>query len=115
MRTRFARDQIGDVARRPAAAPRSRAIASNAPDIVESEVAVVVLAFGERDAAFGEHVAEGAEVQRLAVGDHAVEVEHDRADHGVQAPRLVFQLLSGVDRHLEPVFRRRVRALVAAL
>ena len=64
---------------RTASAP----IASKRADIVVSEIARVVVGLGQRDAFCGEHVAEGAEMQRLAVRDHAVEVEDDRAQHQV--------------------------------
>ena len=46
--------------------------------VVEPEIARVVVALGERDALGGEHALIRGEVQRFAVGDHAVEIEDDR-------------------------------------
>ena len=51
-----------------------------------------------------------AEVQRLAVGDDAVEVEDDRAKHHF-AFRLLHSL-AGAHRNLQAVLRRRIRAVV---
>ena len=50
-------------------------------DVVVPEVSRVVVVFAELDAFRRQHVAEGGEVQRFAVGDHAVEVEDDGSDH----------------------------------
>src|SRR5262249_42208889 len=46
-------------------------------DIVVAEIARVIALLGEIDTNGGEHVTERAEVQRFAVGNHAVEVEDD--------------------------------------
>ena len=50
------------------------------PGIVVSEVTIVVLALGQYDAFAGEDVAKPLEVQRLAVRDHAIEVENYGAE-----------------------------------
>ena len=47
-------------------------------DVVEAEIARVVLAFGEGDVLLGEDLLIGAAVERFAVRDDAVEVEDDR-------------------------------------
>ena len=46
-------------------------------DIVEAEVSAVVVGLGEFQSPLGEHVAKRQKVKRLAVRDHAIEVEHD--------------------------------------
>ena len=48
-------------------------------DIVEAEIPIVVVALRERHALGREHVAKRLKVQRLAVGDDAVEIEDYRA------------------------------------
>ena len=50
-------------------------------DVVVSKIPVVVFLLRERDAGLPEHVAEGQIMQRLAVRDDAVEVEHNRPQH----------------------------------
>ena len=54
---------------------------SKRTDIVVSEIAGVIIAFGEREPFLSEDVAKCAEVERLAVGENAVEVEDDGANH----------------------------------
>src|SRR5262249_20785022 len=77
------RDQAADEAR----APRQPAIARNRlerADVVEAEIARVVVALGERDPFTRQRAVVGAEVQRLTVGDDAVEVEDYRSQHESQ-------------------------------
>ena len=50
-------------------------------DIVEAEIPVVVVALRERHAFGRKDIAKRLKVQRLAVGDDAVEVENYRAKH----------------------------------
>jgi len=47
--------------------------------VIEAEVARVVGVGGERDAVRRQRALEGRQVQRLVVGDDAVEVEDERA------------------------------------
>ena len=49
------------------------------PLVVESEVTRAVLLLGQPDAVRRQDLLVAAEVQRLGVGEHAVEVEDDRA------------------------------------
>ena len=52
--------------------------------IVEPEIPRVVVALGQCQPLFGKDLTEALEVQRLAVGDDAVEVEDDAAErHGL--------------------------------
>ncbi len=62
-------------------APRAPIDRSKHADIVEAEVVRVVVGVGQRDACVGQHVLKRLQVERLAVGDDAVEVEH----YGAQA------------------------------
>jgi len=50
-------------------------------DIVVSEVPAVIVCFAERDGLLRQDVTQGAEMQRLGVGDDPVEIENDGADH----------------------------------
>src|SRR5205823_937453 len=96
----------------PAFAPRPAQRAKH-PHIVESEIARVVLVLAEIDAVLGEHVAKGAEVKRLAVGDHAVKIEDDGTDHRkLKGKTFAFKALAGPDRDLQSILSGRVRALV---
>ena len=61
-----------------AASPRSSNTARKAPASSNPRYFAVVLVTAEIDAARGQHAPEGLVVKRLAVGEHAVEVE----DHG---------------------------------
>ena len=74
-------------------------------DIVVAEVPAVVVGFGERDGLLRQDVTQGAEMQRLGVGDDAVEIENDGADH--QA----FSLMRSPARigDLQLIFTRRER------
>ena len=47
------------------------------PDVVEAEEVAIILGLSERDPVLGRFLAEGAAVQRFAVGDDAVEIEDD--------------------------------------
>ena len=47
----------------------------------EPEIALVVEILGQRDVALLERLAKCGEVQRLALGDRAVEIEEDRSQH----------------------------------
>ena len=49
--------------------------------IVVPQVARVVLALRQRHMLLGEDVAKTAEMERLGVGDDAIKVEDDRAQH----------------------------------
>src|SRR5947208_3471450 len=51
------------------------------PDSAVPEIASVVGGFGQGQALSREHFAKSAEMQRLAVSEDAVEVEHDGANH----------------------------------
>ncbi len=55
-------------------------------DVVVAEIARRVLLRRQLEPVLGERLLEGAEVQRLAVGDHAVEVEDDRLQGGRHEP-----------------------------
>ena len=86
---------VGDaaVAHRHAAIPRQRL---EHADIVVAEVArVVVRRAVSVDAFLGERLLERPQVQRLAVGDDAVEVEDDRLQ---RAGSCAGRLLAGADR-----------------
>ena len=56
-------------------------------DVVEAQVVGVVLVAVERDAELAEDGLVREQVQRLGVGEHAVEVEDDGADVGHQRIR----------------------------
>ena len=58
--------------------------------IVESEKLRVVVVLGQRDAFARKHALEGAEMQRLAVREDAVEVEDDRSKRHYVFGRLSF-------------------------
>ena len=74
---------------------RSVAIAWNAASIVVAEIPRRSSRARDRSMPRRrQHVAKGAEMQRLAVGDDAVEVEDDRAQH------LLLHPLAGADRNL---------------
>ena len=72
-------DQAGDAAVVDALAVIGERGAERA-GVVVAEVLAVVVALAERHALAREHAPEPFEVQRLAVGDHAIEVEHDRGE-----------------------------------
>ena len=55
-------------------------------DIVVAQVAREVVGRRQLDAFRGERLLKGGEVQRLAVGDHTVEVEHDGLQRTAHAP-----------------------------
>ena len=68
----------------------------------------------ERDAFLGQRLLKCRQVQRLAVGNHAVEIEHDGLQRGGHAPepsrpRFGRRLLARADRDLEPVRGGRIR------
>ena len=72
----FSSHQRGD----PIRAPRQIMGSSHGakhPDIVVAEIGGVVLLLGERDARLLQDVPERRAMQRLAVGDDAIEVEDD--------------------------------------
>ena len=56
------------------------------PDIVVAEVAREVLVALEHDPFLGERLLIRLQVQRLAVGNHAIEIENDRLQRGGHAP-----------------------------
>ena len=68
--------QPRDVAVGPAQPSVSRERAEDAT-VVEAEVPGVVVRRREGDAGWREGLLEGGQVQRLGVGEHAVEIEHD--------------------------------------
>jgi hypothetical protein len=73
------RDQAGDAAIVEALAVIGEGGAEGA-GVVVAEVLLVVVAPAEGHALARQHAPEALEVQRLAVGDHAIEVEHDRGE-----------------------------------
>ena len=67
--------------------PRSGAIRADrakGAGVAESEVFLVIVVLGQLDAFFGQDVAKRSVVHRFAVGDDAVEVEHNGAQHSFQ-------------------------------
>ncbi len=66
-----------------AAVPGDRA---ERADVVEAEIARVVLCRRQLDAVVGERLLERLQVQRLTVGDDAVEVEDDRLQRAGHSP-----------------------------
>ena len=87
-------------------------------DVVITEVAVEIILVRHRDAFRREDVLIRAQVQPFAVGDHAVEVEHDRMKVLSRDHRLIrsefglLHFLAGANRHFEAVLLRRERAVV---
>ena len=59
-------------------------------DVVEAEIPPEVVALGQPDAVAREHALVGAEVQRFAVRDDAVEVEDDSRKPQCAASRRIF-------------------------
>ena len=69
--------------------PCKAAIASQRlehPDIVVAQVAREVFVVLEHDSFLGESLLKRLEVERLAVGNHAIEIEDDRLERGGHAP-----------------------------
>ena len=57
-------------------------VARERPDIVISQVFAEIVRFAQADVVIREDLAIRLEMKRLAVGDDAIEVEHNRAQHG---------------------------------
>ena len=76
----LARDEAGHLPGVPLHAPVGRNCAEGA-DVVVSEVSSVVVGFGEHDGLLSQDVTQGTEMQRFGIGDDAVEIEDDGADH----------------------------------
>ena len=61
--------------------PCASASAENTPGIVVPEVCGVVLVAGQRHSKGRQHLLVGEKVQGLRVGEHAIEIEDNGADH----------------------------------
>ena len=76
----FARHQPGDAGRR-GRLPGVDEGGRKAAPVVESEIAVVVVGARERDSLLRQNPLKELEMERLVVDEHAVEIEHQSAQH----------------------------------
>ena len=105
--TAFRATRFGDGPIVPAPSSLGADLAKRTLVVVAEIARVVVAPRSGRRLRSAEHVAKRAEVQRLAVGDDAIEVEDDR-----RTGRLPFGLdaLAGFESDRQPVLLRRERA-----
>src|SRR5439155_9061469 len=79
--------------------------------VVEADQLAVVLVLGDLDVLGLEHLVKGVEVKRLAVDDHAVEIEQDRARPGAWPGGHGQQASGGGPARQWPAFRVGVAAM----